>query len=160
MPIPGLFSAFYWPGDGSVNSAPVVPGFEYQYPYWYDGSTLGMGLVLPNVPRRFRKKWIGLKKRLWRKLPTRLQAWFGVTKRIFSPGFPLAVEAVRWTATHPESRNMAQWSTHLAHRIGQDPYVHENVSRFLAAYDRMPGNLSRPDKSLLIELAWMARKNG
>jgi hypothetical protein len=78
MPLPGLFSAYYWPGDGVQGEIVVTPNTYTNYPYFFDGSMIGMNLVLPKVPRWARKvayaKWVGVR----RKLPDRLVAlWAG-----------------------------------------------------------------------------------
>src|SRR5213083_2478423 len=63
-------------------------------------------------------------------------------------------------STDPSVKNMRRWPATMAARVNADPNVHENVSRFLAACDRMPVGLDRMRRDTMIQLAWMGRKNG
>jgi hypothetical protein len=157
MPLPGLFSAYYWPGDGLVGAAPPPSNSYFIFPWFNQVNT---GLPIPSLSPRAKKLLVRYGWEVWRYFPRRLQVTLMVLKRIWTKDFKYAREAVDYVSVSPELRDMKHWNSHLAERIGQDPHVHENVSRALAAYDKLPANWSRSDKMLYVELAWLGRKNG
>ena len=151
-------ASHYWPGDGAASGAPAAEP-HYDYPYWFDGSTLGMVLVLPTIPRRWHKRIAHYKRQLWRKVPFRVQILLHVLKLLISKDLKLAQQAVLEVSKDPSTRNMRKWNAEMAARVNADPHVHENVSRFLAAADKMPP-MDRARRDVLLELAWMRQKNG
>lgn len=153
----GYMFSHYWPGDGALGGVTVVP--HYDYPYWFDGATLGMNLVLPTLPRKWQKRIIHYRKQIWRWVPFRLQILLSVLKLLFSPDLKLAQAAVYDISQNLTTRNMRKWNAVMAERVNADPNVHENVSRFLAAADLMP-KMDRVKRDTLLQLAWMRQKNG
>lgn len=154
MPLPGLFSAYYWPGDGQVNAAPPAATPNYDHPWYFDGTVVGMGLVGPRLTPRARKRIRGwLIQKIWRRVPLRLIASVEALRLIWSPEFGDASRVVRQVAQDPSSRDLNTWGDYARVQISE-PAQSENVFRNFTARLILKHRNSGP----LIELAWLAWK--
>jgi hypothetical protein len=140
MPLPGLFSAYYWPGDGVQGEIVVTPNTYTNYPYFFDGSMIGMNLVLPKVPR-------------WARKVAYLVALWMVCRLIFSKDFTRASEVVREIAVDPSSRNLSTWGEINRATVSNQAWG-ENMYRALAA--RVKFGAGDPNASTLLEVAYHA----
>jgi hypothetical protein len=155
VPTAALASHF-WPGDGVETEQPVsITGG--QYPYWFDGSTVGVGYV----PIRFSRKRIkGALISLYRRfLPERLFILLKVAWLLLTPDFEQARRVVRDVAKDPTSRSMKFWPE-IQVALTRDPHVSENTWRATkATFDLAAcSTLPRPDQRTLLELALLAYK--
>lgn len=150
MPTIALAS-HYWPGDGEATepaqTADVVPR-----PLMADGTIVGMfAFSLPRGGRKLLRRWFHKLKQL---IPLRLISWWMVSRLIFSSTFSDAVEAAQAVASDPASRNIKTWP--VIHRIAvSNPNEGENAYRHLSALLRMDPKVSRRDRSVLVDVAWL-----
>lgn len=146
----------YWPGDGIAGGAPPATDYAHYSQWAATVSFLGLGFW---PTRSFRKSVLRVRHNLWKLFPRRFQTWILATRLIFSNDYTHARVAVEWCAQagHLVKRT-EHWNAEMWRRIQDDPNVHENVSRFLAAADRMP-KMDRNRRDTLIHLAWLGRKS-
>lgn len=163
----GMFASFYWPGDGGSPPPPANSSL-YHHPYWFDGSTLGSGVVFPTLPVPRQRQWWEhyvkrlkcLRYRIWQHVPRRIQVSILALRLIWSGAFDHARREVDRVSVDPSSRTQKEWRAEHAARIAADPNVSENICRFLSAYSAMPQSIPRDHRTLLVNLAYLGRKHG
>ena len=139
----------YWPGDGV---GPEVPadGRPGGYPWWFDGSAVGMFWL----PLRW-KLILGMFEGWLRALPHWVWALVYLIKAFRSGAFAQALDAVRDVAHDPSTRGPKYWANidRLAVSNQRDG---ENTYRSLMARVRFKDR--SPEAALLLELAYLSYK--
>lgn len=168
MPLPGLAHTFYWENSGG--QAPPAPvGTTGGYHQWQRGVIVGslFGGLTPWMERLEariaawwdRTRWVG--KTIYRVARLRGEQRAALLRTLTAledPAFPLALGAVRKTATTLGFNRPGAWKQ-LGDALKKSPGNAENTFRHLNAVHLLQENvldrtLTNPEAHVLIELAY------
>lgn len=162
MPVQSWGHAAYWTTT-STEVTPVVPSSGHPgYPLWQSGVIVGSGFgALAGYWDLWRERvkviW-AIAKRMWFLSPVECAVVWRTLDLVSSPAFPIAVRAVKQTATKIGFNRSEAWGD-LKGELKRDPGNAENTYRHLHTVNTLRLNyvgstLSNPQAHLLVELAY------